>query len=349
MKKKNINVSKKVSNFFFYYLEDKKILSSYKKLDQILKKRLKVNSFSVAVSGGPDSLALAYLSKCYAIKNDCKMSVFIVDHKLRENSSNEARHIQKILNKVGLKSKILVWTSKKPVKNIQAIARENRLKLLLKGCKSFNTKNLLIGHHEQDVYENFFIRLFRGSGLKGLASFGETNDNFNGISILRPMIDLKKNELVYISKKVFKFYLSDPYNLDIKFKRSRLRKLIPVFKKEGLDIQKLRLTIKNLRSSDFAIDYYVKKNIQNNSKFLINRNSFIIKESFFSEPREIVLRSLLQVLNQISGRFYPPRGKNTISAIENLISGKIKKMTLGGCVIEKIEKTLVIIKEKGVN
>ena len=50
----------------------------------------------MAVSGGPDSLSLAYLSKCYAIQNHCKMSIFIVDHKLRKESSKESKHVQKI-------------------------------------------------------------------------------------------------------------------------------------------------------------------------------------------------------------------------------------------------------------
>ena len=345
MKRKNINVSKKTHNIFFHYLKDKKILSAFEKLDQILKKRLKNKSFSVAVSGGPDSLSLAYLSKCYAIQNDCKMSIFIVDHKLRKESSKEAKYVQKILSKIGLRSKILIWNSKKPLKNIQAVARENRLRLLIKACKSINTKNLLIGHHEEDLYENFFIRLFRGSGLKGLSSFGEVNNNFNGISILRPMIGLSKENLIYISKKVFKFYVSDPYNLDIKFKRSRLRKLIPEFIKEGLDSKKLRLTINNLKSSDLAINYYVEKNIENNSKFLKARNCYIVKDTFFYEPKEIVLRSLLIILNQVSGRFYPPRGKNIIFAIENLISKKVNKMTIGGCIIENFNKTVVITKE----
>ena len=346
MKRKNINVNKKTRNIFSYYLRDKKILFAYKHLEQILKKRLKNKSFSVAVSGGPDSLALAYLSTCYAIKNNCKVNIFIVDHRLRTESSKEAKYVKKILKKIAINSKILIWNSKKPLKNIQAIARENRLRLLIRACKSLNIKSLLIGHHEDDLYENFLIRLFRGSGLKGLASFGEENNNFNGISILRPMIDLNKNDLIYISKKVFKSYVSDPYNLNTKFKRARIRKIIPEFKKEGLDIKKLKITINNLKSSDQAINYYIKENIENNSKYIVNRNCFIVKESFFSKPREIVLRSFILLLTELSGRFHPPRGKNTILAIENLISGKVKKMTIGGCMIEKIQKTIVILKEK---
>tara|TARA_A100000164_G_scaffold371794_1_gene400034 strand:+ start:629 stop:1675 length:1047 start_codon:yes stop_codon:yes gene_type:complete len=348
MKKKNINVRKKTSNIFINYFQNKKILLAYEEFEKILKKELKNTSFAVAVSGGPDSLALAYLSKCYAIQNNSRMSIFIVDHKLRNESSKEAKHVQKILNKNGLKSKILTWHSKKNLKNLQANARENRFRLLIQACKSKKIKKLLIGHHNEDLYENFFIRLFRGSGLKGLVSFGEINNNFMGISILRPLINHKKKDLIYISKKIFKFYVSDPTNMDIKFQRSRVRKLIPELKKEGLDLKKLKLTINNLKSSDYAINYYVKKNIENNSKLLVGKNHYILNEEFFSKPSEIVLRSIFIVLNQISGRFHSPRGKNTILAIENIKSGKSKKLTIGGCVIEKIKKTIVIFKEKRV-
>jgi len=333
-------------------LNHKNCLSSSEKITNIylsLEKkilRFKTNKYLVAVSGGPDSLALAAICKVVELNNIKKKFYFIhVNHGIRKNSLRESKYVKKILSKIGLRSKILIWNSKKPLKNIQAVARENRLRLLIKACKSINTKNLLIGHHEEDLYENFFIRLFRGSGLKGLSSFGEVNNNFNGISILRPMIGLSKENLIYISKKVFKFYVSDPYNLDIKFKRSRLRKLIPEFIKEGLDSKKLKLTINNLKSSDLAINYYVEKNIENNSKFLKGRNCYILKDTFFYEPKEIVLRSLLIILNQISGRFYPPRGKNIISAIENLISKKVNKMTIGGCIIENFKKTVVITKE----
>ena len=119
MKRKNINVSKKTRNIFFHYLKDKKILSAFEKLDQILKKRLKNKSFSVAVSGGPDSLSLAYLSKCYAIQNDCKMSIFIVDHKLRKNSTLEAKLVKKKLNIFDIKSEILTIRSTKHISNLQ--------------------------------------------------------------------------------------------------------------------------------------------------------------------------------------------------------------------------------------
>ena len=60
---------------------------------------------------------------------------------------------------------------KKPTKNIQSIARKKRYELLFSSCKKFKINNILIGHHQDDLFENFFIRILRGSGLKGLVSF----------------------------------------------------------------------------------------------------------------------------------------------------------------------------------
>ena len=81
------------------------------------------------------------------------------------------------LKKFNINCQILLWNSKKkPVSNIQSIARKNRYELLLNNCKKNNIKYLLVGHHIDDLYENFFIRLLRGSGLKGLTSFGKITE-----------------------------------------------------------------------------------------------------------------------------------------------------------------------------
>ena len=62
---------------------------------------------------------------------------------------------------------------KKTTKNIQAIARDKRYSLLINQCKKKNIKYLLLGHHLNDVLENFLIRIVRGSGLNGLISFNK--------------------------------------------------------------------------------------------------------------------------------------------------------------------------------
>ena len=58
----------------------------------------------------------------------------------------------------------------KPKKNIQSIARDKRYELLINKAKKYKIKNILLGHHLDDLFENFFIRILRGSGLNGLIS-----------------------------------------------------------------------------------------------------------------------------------------------------------------------------------
>ena len=85
----------------------------------------------------------------------------MVDHGLRGNSHKEAKQVKYLLKKFDINCQILLWRGKKPKSNIQSIARKNRYDLLLNSCKKYNIKYLLIGHHIDDLYENFFIRLLR--------------------------------------------------------------------------------------------------------------------------------------------------------------------------------------------
>ena len=90
-----------------------------------IKKTLDLNqNFIVAVSGGPDSLALAFLAKIYSIKNNLKAKFFIINHKLRSNSSQEANKVKSVLKRLSISAEILPWNGKKPTKNIQSLARK---------------------------------------------------------------------------------------------------------------------------------------------------------------------------------------------------------------------------------
>ena len=131
-------------------------------------------TLAIAVSGGADSLALAFLAKCHSIKNQVKVKYFVVDHKIRKESSLEAKNVKNILKKINGDCKILPWNGKKPSKNIQALARDKRYFLLVNECRKNNIKNLLLGHHLDDLSENFLIRIVRGSGLNGLVSLNTT-------------------------------------------------------------------------------------------------------------------------------------------------------------------------------
>ena len=346
MKKKSLSAKKTRHKKILHNLKEKKISQIYKNFEIFISKEIKEKSFGVAVSGGADSLSLAFLSKCLSLKKKFKVKFFIVHHKLRKNSSNEAVKVKLLLNKFGIKSKILNWNGKKPKSNIQSVAREKRYLLLNNACKIDKIKNILLGHHADDRNENFFIRLIRGSGLKGLVSLNKSSyNNSLKIKILRPLMDLKKKDLTFISKKVFNFYVKDPSNNNEDFQRIRVRKLINNLEKEGLDKNKIELTINNLQSSDETIRHYVEKNIKNNSLYLKNQNKFILKLKFFDEPIDVSFRSISKILLLISGRYYSPRGKSILSLISNIKSKNFSKATLGRCFIEKINETVLITRE----
>ena len=84
MSPKNLNVSNKTHKNLLKKLRDKRIFQIYRKFENILKLN---QDFIVGVSGGPDSLALCFLTKIYSIKKSCKVYYYIVDHRLRKNSS----------------------------------------------------------------------------------------------------------------------------------------------------------------------------------------------------------------------------------------------------------------------
>ena len=341
MSLKNLNVINKIPKSLGANLNNKRIKKIYNKFD----KNLNISeNFIVAVSGGPDSLALAFLSKIYSIKKKLKAKFFIVDHKPRVESSKEAKKTQKILKAHYIDTKILNWFGKKPLKNIQSIARKKRYELLFFEADKLKIKNILLGHHENDLFENFFIRMLRGSGLKGLISLDKKN-TMNGKNLLRPLINERKENLKFIAKKVFNFYIDDPSNKDDKYLRTRIRKLIEELQSIGFDQKKLSNTIKNLKLSNNVVDYYVKENLKRNTFLLSKKRRLILKNDYFNQPFEVILRSLSESIKLIGGRSHPVRGKKLGKIILKITNNRYCKQTLGGCIIEKVNETIIISKE----
>ena len=341
MSQKNSNVAIRIPKILQKQLNNKKIGRIYKEFE----KNLNLNkSFAVAVSGGPDSLALAVLAQIYAVKKKLVSKFFIVDHKIRKESSQEAKLIRRKLSSVGIRSQILIWKGKKPTKNIQSLARKKRYELLIANCNKSKIENILLGHHEDDVLENFFIRILRGSGLKGLISF-DKEVRIDQINLLRPLLDQKKDDLIFIAKHVFNFYVKDPSNENELFQRVKIRKLIDKLQKNGLDKKKFLNTIKNLKYSDKAIKFYVNKNLKENTHYSPKENDYTINIDFFKQPHEIVFRSLTFIINVIGGKYYSPRGKKIDMIINKINNEELSKVTLGGCIIEMQHETVIISKE----
>ena len=343
MNPKNLSAQNKANKEILSHLNTKKISKIYNEFSSSLKVK---EDLAVAVSGGPDSLALAYLTKCYSLKNKIKVKYYIVNHRLRKESSLEAKIVKKVLRKISIKCTILNWNGKKPSKNIQAMARDKRYSLLANECKKNNIKYLLLGHHLNDLFENFLIRIVRGSGLNGLISFSKnTKYRSQNINVMRPLLNLEKKDLLYISNEVFSFFVKDPSNINEDYKRTRIRNLLYSLEKEGLDIKKLKLTINNLKDSDKSIKFYVDRNLKKNAVFKKKKNIYLLSSNFFDQSHEIIFRSLTKLIQKLGKKYYPARGKSINELIERINKKSFTKVTLGGCFIERINETILITQE----
>ena len=125
-----------------------------------------------------------------------------------------------------------------------------------------------------------------------------------------------------------------------------MRKLISNLEKDGLTFNKFKLSLNNLSKSNNAMDYYVKKNIDDNSNYLKLTNSIILKDDFLKQPDEIVFRSFSELIQKIGKKETFARGTKVDNLLKFLRStNNYSKKTLSGCIIQKFEKSVIISSE----
>ena len=319
-------------------------LNICQKVKSILKKYKNNNTFVVAVSGGSDSLALVSIIKNLMQENKYKFFFAIVDHNLRKNSAAEALSVKRLLSKYDINLTILK-NKKKIDKNIQKNAREIRYNLLEKFCKKKKAKSLIVAHHQDDQVETFLIRLSRGSGVEGLSSMNEITTLKQGTSLIRPLLDFKKNELISITKHTFNKFFKDPSNKNRKFLRTNIRELKKNLEKKGIDIEKIVRSIKNIASTKDAINSYVERSIK---KYITFKGKLTILnlEKFRQEPKEIKFKIVNKIIKKTTNSYYPPRSKKVLNLIDGFQRNRIKKLTLGGCIFERKNRFLFVSKER---
>jgi len=339
MSKKNSSVNLK--NGFKDFKDLSVIFKNFQqKLNHLNKK-----SYTVAVSGGPDSLALVALTKAYSHIKKIKFHYVLVDHNIRKNSAQEAKQVKNLLkkNKINLK---IILNKKKIASNIQSQARNTRYSILSNYCKKNKIITLLTAHNLEDQVETFFIRLSRGSGLKGLSAMNTLSTIENKIILYRPLLDIKKKFLIKISKLTFGRYFKDPSNKNLKYLRTKIRNLKKPLKNSGIEYEQIIKSINNLAISKATLDGYF-KNIfkdmikKSGKEVLLNFNKFK------KHNKELKIALINESIKRLKKNYYNPRSKKVVNLIKNIGKRNFKKTTLGGCIFIlekdnlclKIEKT----------
>ncbi|MGP8231997.1 MAG: tRNA lysidine(34) synthetase TilS [Methylovirgula sp.] len=190
----------------------------------------------LAVSGGPDSVALMRLAAGWLAEGQAagaRLYVATVDHGLRSGSREEAEAVGRWAEALGLPHRILTWRGGKPESRIQERARAARYTLLSAHARELGADYLLTGHHADDQAETILFRLLRGSGLAGLA--GMSSEIMLGRVVLyRPLLTYSKKALVDYCEACAQAYFCDPSNENSAFARTRLRALLPLLQEAGL-------------------------------------------------------------------------------------------------------------------
>jgi tRNA(Ile)-lysidine synthase len=176
----------------------------------------------LAVSGGPDSLALLLLA---TQARPGQIEAATVDHGLRAESSTEAALVAGICAKLGVPHAIL------PVRvqagaSVQARAREARYAALAEWALERGLAAVATGHHLDDQAETLVMRLARGSGLGGLAAIRSARPLAEGVRLIRPLLPLRKTELVAVVEGAGIAPADDPANRDERHDRTHARRLL---------------------------------------------------------------------------------------------------------------------------
>jgi len=177
----------------------------------------------VAVSGGPDSLALLLLAQA-AFPGRAEAAT--VDHGLRPESSGEARSVARVCADLGVPHATLADSEASIAgASAQSQARSLRYRLLAGWAGERDIRLLATAHHMDDQAETVLMRLARGSGLAGLAAVRPRRDE-GELAILRPLLGWRRVELATIVAEAGLAAVDDPSNRSDAYDRTRFRALL---------------------------------------------------------------------------------------------------------------------------
>lgn len=312
-------------------------------------------ALAVAVSGGPDSLALAALLATYTGPRQeggaaAELHVLIVDHGLRAESAGEAAYTQELISKhfPHVKAEILTWGKANKVvcsmdgdvKSLQEQARKARYGLMATYCRAHAIRYLFLGHHQDDQAETVLFRLARGSGLDGLGGMRPLRPYDNDLMLVRPLLDIPKDRLVATCNRYGLEPIKDPSNESDSFYRGRIRKSMEVLEGEGLSAKRLSVTARRMQRAAFTLDRlaaaaYEDCKTNKNSKRIVLNFELVRKQD-----EEIALRVLLRAISELRPQedYLPRMEKIEVLADDLRNTDKFRRRTLGGLVFSRDDK-----------
>ncbi len=190
----------------------------------------------VAVSGGPDSMALLRTVQIIARENHQEITCGHIDHQLRPESGADGEWVQQQCQTVGVRC--LIETIKLPDQDgqrtaIEEQARHARYAALTRMALSCGATAILTGHTADDNAETILHHLFRGTGLRGLSGIPEVRPLSESLMVWRPLLTIRREQIVACLEELHQSSLVDSSNSSEAFTRNRVRhELLPWLDRE---------------------------------------------------------------------------------------------------------------------
>jgi tRNA(Ile)-lysidine synthase len=272
---------------------------------------------AVAVSGGPDSLALLLLAQA---AYGARVRALTVDHGLRRESAAEAAQVAAICASLGVAHRVLRWEGPKPNASLQAAARAARYALMGDWCARHGVRWLATAHHADDQAETLLLRLGRGAGVGGLAGIRARRRLDAGVELLRPLLDARRRALAEIVAAAGLQAVDDPANRDPRFDRTRVRAWLAA--RPELDVAPLAASAGHLAEAEAALAW--------TAEFAWSGRARVepgaISLDAAGLPRELQRRLLRRALAELGAA--ESRGPDVDRLLDRLAAGR--SATLGG-------------------
>jgi tRNA(Ile)-lysidine synthase len=284
--------------------------SSAAQIEALFEPLGRAKTLLIAVSGGPDSTALLLMAAEWAKRRGgTRIEAATVDHGLRPESVGEAKAVAALCARLGVAHRILQWKGAKPANRLQERAREARYRLLVDHAKAIGADALLTAHHADDQAETVLFRLLRGSGVAGLRGI-EVMTTREGMTIARPLIGMKKRDLVAYAQARGAPFVDDPSNADPRFARTRLRALLARLGEEGLDAEALDRLARRAGETEEALAH-----LTAGVEARLGADEAIDARALYAAPIAIVQRILSRRVAAAGGREESRIGLEKIEAI----------------------------------
>jgi tRNA(Ile)-lysidine synthase len=297
---------------------------------------------AVAVSGGPDSLALAILADRWARERGGEICALTVDHQLRPESAAEIVRLQDWLSARAIRHAVLVWSGDKPTSGVQEAARVARYRLLAGWCREHGSLHMLTAHHREDQIETHLIRRRAHSGADGLAGMSAIRE-LADCRLLRPLLGVPKDRLVALLVAEQQAFITDPSNRNPAFERSRFRAEGDTMPGIG-DLPGLSARIRALGCGRAV-------RVRTENAFLaqcvsLHPAGFAVLDpgAVLATPPRMAERVLSAVTATVGGAVYPAR-RERIARLHGFLGTANRAYTLGGCRFVRWRGRVLVMRE----